>query len=254
MNMNTYPKNVVSIHAHPDDTEIFCAGTLKLLKDKGYKICIVTMSAGGMGGIGTTEAETIKQRKKEAKEAAEVIGASYYCLGGRDGYLYDTESLRIDTLDIIRKEEAGIVMTHLAQDYHGDHRTTANIVETAAMLATLPNAPVNQKPLEITPLLYHTAPLGSTDPLGQPIVKPHFFVDISDVIEAKMDMLGKHQSQIELMRIMHRMDDFFGEMKKANAAYGEQCGVPYAEAFWQHLGGGFQKDALIQEELNILTG
>ena len=29
-----------------------------------------------------------------------------------------------------------------------------------------------------------------------------------------MKMLEKHQSQIELMRVMHKMDDFFGEMKK----------------------------------------
>jgi hypothetical protein len=26
-------------------------------------------------------------------------------------------------------------------------------------------------------------------------------------------------------------------------------GVGYAEVFWQHLGGGFQKDPVVQEEL-----
>jgi len=49
-----FNKCVVSVHAHPDDTEAWCAGTLKLLSDQGYKIVIVTMTAGGMGGIGST--------------------------------------------------------------------------------------------------------------------------------------------------------------------------------------------------------
>jgi hypothetical protein len=48
---------------------------------------------------------------------------------------------------------------------------------------------------------------------------------------------------------MHKMDDFFGEMKKNNVDYGSMVNVPYAEVFWQHLGGGFQKDPLLQEEL-----
>lgn len=32
--MNNFNKTVLAIHAHPDDTEIFCAGTLALLKKK----------------------------------------------------------------------------------------------------------------------------------------------------------------------------------------------------------------------------
>ena len=38
-----FNKVVLAFHAHPDDTEAFASGTLKLLKDKGYKIIIATM-------------------------------------------------------------------------------------------------------------------------------------------------------------------------------------------------------------------
>jgi hypothetical protein len=75
-------------------------------------------------------------------------------------------------------------------------------------------------------------------------------VDISGVMDTKMAMLGQHQSQIELMRVMHKMDDFFGEMKKQNAEFGELARCDFAEAFWQHLGGGFQKDPLLQETIS----
>ncbi len=247
--MNVFNKNIVSVHAHPDDTEIFCAGTLELLIKEGFNVTIVTMTAGGMGGIGSNESKTIRTRKKEAEKAAHVLGADYICLSGRDGYLYDSTKLRLDTLRIIRRAKAGVVFTHLPMDYHSDHRTTCNIVESAAMLATLPNVPIKEKPLEITPLLYHTAPLGLSDPLGKPITDPHFYIDITSVIEKKMSMLKEHVSQQVLMRVMHKMEDFYGEMRKANLELGKRAGCEYAEAFWQHLGGGFQKQDLIQNVL-----
>ncbi|MDB5050177.1 MAG: hypothetical protein JWO30_3248 [Fibrobacteres bacterium] len=248
--MNQFPKKIVAIHAHPDDTEIFSAGTMALMKAKGYELTVVTMTPGGLGGIGSTEKETIATRKREAERAANMLGAKYYCLDGRDGYLYDTAELRIQVTEILRKEKAGIVMTHLPFDYHSDHRATCGIVEAATMVATLPNVPCKSAPLDITPLLYHTAPLGSSDPIGGKTINPHFYVDITGVMDTKMEMLGQHQSQIELMRVMHKMNDFFGEMKKQNIEFGERAGCGYAEAFWQHLGGGFQKDPLLQETIS----
>ena len=246
MNFN---KVVVSVHAHPDDTEAWCAGTLKLLKEKGYKIIIATVTAGGMGGIGSDEETTIDIRREEARKAAAVLDADYYCLEGRDGYLFDTKELRLKISSLIRKYNAGIVMTHLPMDYHVDHRVTCNMVEAATIVATLPNVPIEEEPLEITPLLYHTAPLTLTDPIGAPIVPPHFFVDVSSVMDAKREMLQYHKSQQTLMKVMHKMDDFFGVVYQGNKDYGQMVDVEYAEVFWQHLGGGFQRDPLVQEEL-----
>ena len=247
--MKQFPKTVVSIHAHPDDTESFCAGTLALLRAKGYELAIVTLTPGGLGGIGSTENETASLRKREAEAAAALLGARYYCADGRDGYLYDTEALRIRITEILRRENAGIVMTHLPCDYHSDHRSTCAIVEAATMVAALPNVPVALPPLTVTPLLYHTAPLGASDPLGGPLPSPHFYVDVSSVMHVKMAMLEKHRSQIELMKVMHKMDDFFAEMREQNKLFGRRARREYAEAFWQHLGGGFQKDAVVQETL-----
>ena len=245
-----FPKRVLAIHAHPDDTEAFSAGLLVLLRKAGFEIAIATMTAGGMGGINSTEEKTIALRKEEARIAAESIGASYHCLSGRDGFLYDTEALRLETLALIRDFRPGVIITHLSGDYHADHRSTASIVEAATMVSSLPNIPLEQQPLEVTPLLYHSSPLGLTDPLGGETLKPHFYLDISTVIDDKMTMLSHHHTQIELMRVMHKMDDFFGEMKKEGKTLGEIAGVDYAECYWQHLGGGFQKTPMIQDTLS----
>lgn len=248
--MNRFQKNLLIIQAHPDDTEAWSAGTLAIMAEKGWKITIATMTSGGMGGVDTNEEETVALREKEATAAAAEIGADYHSLRRRDGFLFDDESVRLDTIALMRKVNAGIVITHAPFDYHQDHRTTCTIVDAAVMLSTLDNIPCGESPLEITPLFYHGMPMNLTDPLGNPAPEPHFFVDISGKpIEKKIAMLSHHKSQIELMRQMHKIDDFFGETKKFNAELGAMVGADYAECYWQHLGGGFQRDPLLQEEL-----
>jgi LmbE family N-acetylglucosaminyl deacetylase len=244
-----FNKVVVSIQAHPDDSEAWNAGTLKLLKDKGYKIVIATMTAGGMGGIGSDEETTINIRREEAARAAAVLDAEYHCFEGRDGYLFDTPELRMKVTSFLRRVNAGIVMTHLPMDYHPDHRVCCNIVEAATIVASLPNVPVEERELDVTPLLYHTAPMTLTDPIGAPITSPQFFVDVSGVMDTKREMLQHHHSQKELMRVMHKMDNFFEVVYQGNKDYGAMVGVEYAEVFWQHLGGGFQRDTQVQEDL-----
>jgi len=244
-----YNKVALSFHAHPDDAEAWNAGVLKLLKDKGYKIVIATMTAGDLGGCNMTMEETARMRIEEAKKAAAVLDADYYMLGGTDGFLFDTRELRLKAISLIRKVRAGIVFTHLPTDYHSDHRTTTNIVETAAMVSSLDTVPVEEKPLEANPLLYHSALFALSDPLGSQLVPPHFYVDVTSVIETKRKMLEYHISQMDLMRHMHKMDDFFGFVLEGNRLYGKMCGVEYAEVYWQHMGGGFQKDQQVQNDL-----
>lgn len=251
--MSKFNKTVLVVQAHPDDTEAWCSGTLKLLKDKGYKIVIATMTAGGLGGIETNEEETMTIRKSEAAKAAKVLDAEYHCLDQRDGYVFDSLEARIKVLDLIRKVEAGIVFTHVPNDYHADHRATAAITDVAAMQATLPNAPCSEKPLDRTPLFYHTAPMSLKGPLGEPVPPPQFFVDITSVIDTKMEMLSSHESQIELMKKMFNMDNFFEEAKEYNREIGQLAGLEYAECFWQHMGGGFETYPQIQEDLKEYT-
>jgi LmbE family N-acetylglucosaminyl deacetylase len=245
-----FNKVALSFHAHPDDAEAWNAGVLKLLKDKGYKIVIATMTAGDLGGCNLTMKETAKMRIKEAEKAASVLGAEYYMLGGVDGFLFDSKELRLKAISLMRTVRAGVLFTHLPNDYHSDHRTTSNIVETAAMVSSLDTVPVKEKPLEVTPLLYHTSPLTLTDPLGTQMVPPHFFVDVTTAIETKKKMLGYHISQQELMKHMHKMNDFFGYVLEGNRYFGKIAGVEYAEVYWQHLGGGFQKEPQVQNDLS----
>ncbi|MEZ4702210.1 MAG: PIG-L family deacetylase [Rhodothermales bacterium] len=239
--------------AHPDDVEIFCGGTLALLSQLGWQITTGTMTAGNMGGIGMTEEETVARRTREAADAAAMIGANYVCVGERDGFMVDTPALRLNTARAIRRAAPDIVITHLPYDYHLDHRTTSNVVEIATMMATLPNLPCEEPPLAATPLLYHSAPYQLTTHLGDP-VQPHFLVDIDAVVDLKRRMLGCHVSQLEVMRVMFQRNNFIEELlDEQDATLGRQIGAGYAEAFWQHRGGGFLQDEVIQEALGGLV-
>ncbi|HET7838359.1 MAG TPA: hypothetical protein VFL04_01280, partial [Rectinemataceae bacterium] len=144
---------------------------------------------------------------------------------------------------------AGVVVGHLGLDYHADHRAAAAITEAAALLVTLPNIPSRYPALRSTPLLYHSSTLGLTDPLGNSLPRPHFFVDVGSVWETKAAMLSCHRSQEEVMRVQHGVGDFLGMMRRQDETWGREAGVARAEAFWQHLGGGFAKTPLIQTEL-----
>jgi LmbE family N-acetylglucosaminyl deacetylase len=247
--MAEFNKTVLVVQAHPDDAESWCSGTLKLLKDKGYKIVIASMTAGGLGGVDTNEQETMILRKKEAEASAKILGAEYYCLDERDGYVFDSLEARIKVLSLVRKVKAGIVFTHIPDDYHADHRATAVITDVAAMQATLANAPCDEPPLERTPLFYHTAPMTLTGALGDAVPAPQFFVDISSALGTKMDMLSCHKSQIRLMKRMYNMDNFFEVSKDYNREIGSMAGFEYGECFWQHRGGGFETYPQIQNDL-----
>jgi N-acetylglucosamine malate deacetylase 1 len=247
--VNNYNKTVLAIQAHPDDTEIFCSGTLATLKDNGFKIVIATMTPGGMGGVTHNEEETADIRKKEAALAAASLGADYYCLEQRDGYVFDNSEARIKVTSLIRKVNAGVVFTHLPYDYHPDHRACSSIVEAGTLLATLPNVPTTETPLKLTPLLYYTSPFGFTDNMGGKIPAPDFFVDITDKFEIKKKMLSFHDSQKEVMKRMFNISDFSGNMRNSDLMIGKMAGVKYAEAYWQNTGAGFYNDPFIQEIL-----
>ena len=243
-------KTILAIQAHPDDTEIFCAGTLALLKQKGFKIVIATMTPGGMGGVTHNEKETAEIRKNEAVKAAEVLDAEYYCLEQRDGYVFDNTEARIRVTALIRKVKADVLFTHLPFDYHPDHRATSSIVEAGTILATLPNVPTQEVPTKATPLLYYTSPFGFTNNMGGEIPDPSFFIDVTSTFEKKKEMLSFHESQQAVMKLMFKLDDFFGDMRNSDKKLGELSGVKYAEAYWQNIGAGFPKEKLIQ---NVLT-
>src|SRR6187549_1094584 len=82
--MGDLKKRILAIHAHPDDVEFQCAGTLLLLKERGCHIIIATMTPGDCGSAEMNAEKIAETRRAEGKRAADILGAEFHCLEFRD--------------------------------------------------------------------------------------------------------------------------------------------------------------------------
>ena len=238
--------------AHPDDAEMFCAGTLIKLQDHGFEVFIASMTPGDCGSREHGPAEISRIRREEGKHAAARIKAHYHCLDFRDLQIgYDAPSIKT-VVESVREIRPEIVITHSPSDYMPDHEFTSLLVRNACFAASAPNFDTGRRPgsaaTEHIPHLYYAAPAAGTGIFGEPIPSS-LYIDISDVVGVKADMLAQHKSQREWLRAQHGMDEYIEEMRRWSAAQGAAIGVEFAEGFRQHLGHPYPQDDRIGELL-----
>jgi len=251
--MKSQEKAVLSIQAHPDDAEFTCAGTLALLKQKGWQVHIATMTPGDCGSATLNRAEISAIRKQEAANAAKLLDGQYHCLECEDVFImYDKPTL-LKVIGVIRKVRPTIVITHSPQDYFIDHENTSHLVRTGCFACGIPNVDTPGIPAYgFTPYLYYADAMEGKDIFGAPI-PPSIYVDIASTMNIKEQMLCCHKSQRDWLMAHHGMDEYTASMKRHAEHRGQDSRVKYAEAFRQHLGHGYPQDNLLKQELNKLV-
>ena len=243
-------KRVLAVGAHPDDVEFSCAGTLSQLRKLGAEIFIATVCNGDCGTTQYPAHEIAAIRKAEATASAQLLGATYRCVGAHDLSVdYDTVTRRQVT-GLIRSVDPAIVITHYLIDYMVDHEVTSRLVRDACFCAGVPNfaSAGNEKPTQGVPHLYYVTPSDCADNVGNPI-EPHFVVDVSAEVGLKREMLACHASQREWLRRHHGSDEYLDWMERRGAAMGQRIGAKHAEGFLQHLGQPYPKDNMLLEWL-----
>lgn len=239
---------VLAIHAHPDDIEFLCAGTLALLKQKGWQISMVTMTAGDCGSAEHGAAEIARIRRSEARQAADLLGADYTCLEFRDlSITHDNDSRRKVT-ECLRRTQPDLVLTSAPIDYMSDHEMTSRLVRDACFNASVPNYATHQwDPAPAStriPHLYFMDPIEGIDYYGNP--QPYgFIVDISSTFELKLQTLACHASQRNWLLRQHGMDEYLESCRKWSRTRGAAIGVAYGEAFTQYKGHPYPHDDLL---------
>lgn len=241
-------KIALSIQAHPDDAEFTCAGTLALLHRAGWQIHIATMTPGDCGSATLPREKISAIRRQEATNAAALLNGTYHCLECDDVFiLYDKPTL-LKVIEVIRKVKPTIVFTHSPQDYFIDHENTSHLVRTGCFSCGIPNVATASAAYGFTPYLYYADPMDGKDIFGQPVC-PHFYVDITDTVAIKEQMLCCHKSQRDWLMAHHGMDEYTASMKRHAQKRGKEAGVAVAEAFRQHLGHGYPQDNILVSEL-----
>ncbi len=228
--------------AHPDDIEFMMAGTLLRLKDAGCEIHLWNLANGCCGSNTLPPDEAAAVRWSEAQaSAASAGGTAHPPLFNDLEVFYDQPSLA-KVAAVIRRIRPDIILTQSPQDYMEDHQNTARLVVSGAFTRGMKNFPTDPAvgPYDKPVALYHALPHGLNDALRQPVM-PHFFTDITFVLDRKRAMLACHASQKQWLDETQGMDAYLDEMERMSREVGSLSGeCEFAEG-WRchsHLGLG----------------
>lgn len=218
---------VLAIGAHPDDIELACSGTLAKCVKRGDTVIVCHVSSGNLGHVVIPPDELRIIRANEAKKAGAMARIEVIWGGFDDLDIYDNnKAARDKIIEVIKYADPDFIITHSPNDYMPDHTAVSRLVFDASFAATLPNYDANNsKAAKLVPIYY-------MDTLAGVNFEPTEYVDISDEIELKMEMLECHESQLVWMREHDNID--FAQMIRTCSKYrGYQCGAEYAEGFTQ---------------------
>jgi LmbE family N-acetylglucosaminyl deacetylase len=218
--------NIISIVAHPDDTELLCAGTLARYAEEGHKVNIAIFTNGDIGDAKIKPEELGATRRKEAQNAAEIIGAHIIFGGITDELVFPNQEQRHRMIDILREADPDVIFTHSPNDYHPDHRYVSQLVFDSYFQKGLPFMP-NQK---LPACRFGQAQLYYMDNLCGIGFTPTEYVDITSTFEKKKAMLLCHKSQFVAMEDLASTDML--EMIDIHSRFrGLAAGCRHAEAF-----------------------
>ncbi len=188
---DTVKLHILIIGAHPDDAEDAC-GTAALFVAAGHQVKLVSVTNGDAGHQTMGGGELMRRRAGEAKRSGEILGVEYQILDNHDGELLPTLENRRKIIRLIREFNSDIVICPRLNDYHPDHRNTAQLVLDAAYMVTVPNICPETPVLRKNPVFLFTS-----DSFTKPIpFKPDVVVGIDETIEKKIDMYDCHESQM----------------------------------------------------------
>jgi LmbE family N-acetylglucosaminyl deacetylase len=218
--------NILCVAAHPDDIEILCAGTLVKYARQGHYVTMAVFTSGNMGDTSIKPDELAEIREREARAAAAIIGANFIWVGVDDEHVFPNEEQRRTMIDVLRKADPDVILTHSPNDYHPDHRHVNQLVFDSYFQKGLPFIPAQSEPA----CRFGQAQVYYMDNLGGIGFLPTEYVDISDVFEVKMEMLACHKSQVVAMKELANTD-LLGMIEVQARFRGLGAGCRYAEGF-----------------------
>ena len=216
--------NILAVGAHPDDLEILCGGTLALYAQQGHHVTMAVLTNGNVGHPEIELDEMARIRKSEFEAAAALIGADTIWMNVDDELSVIDLPARLKMVDVLRRVNPDVILTHNPDDYHVDHRNTGQLVFEAAPLACVHRLETKFPAASKQSLIYYIDTLGAINFL------PTEYVDISSVVNLKKEMVRCHKSQGEWMKAAtgFDMEDVLESVARVR---GFAAGVSHAEGF-----------------------
>ncbi|MEO6670025.1 MAG: bacillithiol biosynthesis deacetylase BshB1 [Ferruginibacter sp.] len=237
---------VLAFGVHPDDVELSCAGVLMIEKNNGKTTGIIDLTEGELGTRGTAVA-----RKQEAADSARILGVDIReNLKLADGFFQNDKESQLKVIETIRKYQPEIIICNAPEDRHPDHGRSAELVSDAAFLSGL-------KKIET---LVHGVSQEAWRPkyvlhfIQDRYLKPDFVVDISSVIERKIESIKAfktqfHNPELDEPQTYISTPDFLDSVLYRGKMFGKMIGVKHAEGFISKKTIGISNfDAIIKQD------
>jgi bacillithiol biosynthesis deacetylase BshB1 len=218
--------HILAIAVHPDDVELGCAGILIKHAQAGQATGILDLTRGELGTRGTPEG-----RLEEAAAAAEIMGVKVRENAGmRDGFFRNDEEHQMQLIRYLRRWQPEIVIGNALEDRHPDHGRAGKLISDACFLSGLRKIETEYEGVEQQAWrpkrLFHMVQDRQFDPA--------FIVDITDVMDKKLDAIQAYKSQF------HNPDskepatyistsNFLEQIKSRDAIWGKQIGREFGE-------------------------
>lgn len=236
---------VLAIAAHPDDIEFVMAGTMLRLAEQGWDLHYFNIANGCYGSMSMDREACTRARLAEAQRAAELLGAAFYPPICDDLAIVYTPELLAKVSAVVRQAQPNIVLTHSLVDYMEDHQNAARLAVTAAFSRAMPNyrsdPHVPTYSHDVT--IYHAQPHGNRTPMGEPVVPTHF-VDVSNLIPRKTELLLAHASQGAWLDETQQISSYVHTMESLNREVGSwSAQFEFAEGWRKHLHLGLCSEA-----------
>lgn len=238
--------DLLAFGVHPDDIELSCAGTLLVEKNNGKKVGIVDLTRGELGTRGTAET-----REEEATNSARILDVDVReNLDMRDAFFRNDEENQRKIITVLRKYQPEIVLCNATEDRHPDHGRSAKLVSDSCFLSGLRKIETGDghEKQEIWKPKY------VFNYIQDQYIAPDFVVDISNVIEKKLEAIRAFKTQFftgsnnnEEPQTYISTPEFLESVINRSKMFGKMIGVKHAEGFVSKKMIGITTfDALIQ--------
>lgn len=236
---------LLAFGVHPDDVELSCAGTLLMEKNNGKRIGIIDLTRGELGTRGTAAT-----RKEEAANSAKILGTDVReNLDMADGFFRNDEENQRKIITVLRKYRPEIILCNAPDDRHPDHGRAAALVNDAAFLSGLIKIETLDKGIKQEAW----RPKYVFNYIQDQYFKPSFVIDISDVIEKKVEAIKAFKTQFfsgandTEPQTYISTPDFLENVINRSKMFGKMIGVKHAEGFLSKKMIGMNSfDAFIQ--------
>ncbi len=223
--------DILAVAIHPDDVELGCSGTLMVSLAQGKKAGILDLTKGELGTRGTPEG-----RIEEAASAAAVMGITIRENAGMaDGFFRNDEAHQKRIITFIRKYRPDIVLANAPADRHPDHGRASELIYDACFysglrkVVTFDDEGRPQDPWRPQNVFHF---------IQDRYIKPDFIVDISDVLDRKIEAITAFKSQFFVPSYKENepqsyisSPQFLDFIKARAAEMGHAIGVAYGEGF-----------------------